>query len=315
MAELVALLSEIGVQSAGSHLHIVTDQENLDVRFPPELQIETPDTFYKITYYTDFFKQRHLSNLPYIKPWRVRPSAIVNMIVLLVVSPQGVGYEGSDNIGKVELAKLLHAFGSARNLILERRVASLFNKGIQSPTYFKGPFTLFWLTSWFPNTVLNFPSQTFFTRDIGIIERINVHNVHTVIFMVKLQEQADSSADSKIVYICAHCTFTPYVKFIPFGHIINRLPGIVWSSKIMLGSGSLNYRLTESIAALAPVQDIILKHSYNFHAYTTRCGNPQEQNHQFIKDLSDTEFFCGSNLTIHHLPFYFKNLTHKSSGV
>lgn len=290
MAELTALLSEIDVLSPGSHIHIVTDQHNLESYFPPEFQIQTPNTFYKITYRTFFGKQK-LNYLPTILPQKIRSCAIIRMLVLLVLSPQ---LKSSEQIPSTELEKLSHAVNSARNLVEVPTKKSEYGQNFEAATHLRGEFTMFWLTGWVPTTGQHFPSEIFFTKKISGIES---QKICTMLFVIKIQNQ-----NSEIIFICAHCSIDPYPKLITVGYISNRVvPSIAWKPSSVTSIGTHTGLLT-LINMVAPVETVILKISQqHFNFILTGCDHGPEPQ---IGDLASTGFFCGLNLTIHQMSFF-----------
>lgn len=296
MAELVALLTQIGDPPSGIHLHIVTDQHNLDTNFP---EIEIPNTLYKISYWTHFLGSKVLIDLPSIQPHRIRLSSILSMLVVVAVSPQIEGLGKSQN-RFLHIDKLLHGVNSARNLIMSSELRRKHVYGEQAPYYFRGPFTIFWLSDEIPDSEQNFPTKSFFTRNLG--SKYGNPFVHTVVFMIKFQNHANQSADSNIIFFCAHCSITYSVKFITVGVIADRGSRFVWASKSMLRSGTFQSRLIETITIMAPVEFIVHRHSTFSFPFTSTCETSEMQPHPFERDFRAMGFYCGTNFSIRHLP-------------
>lgn len=303
MTELMALLSEISVVTAGNHIHIVTDQQNLEINFPPEFQIQSPNTFYKIANSTVF------NDLPSLAANRLRASAILSMIVILVLSPR---LEGSKNLEFPQSEKLLHAVNSARDLIRM--------KLDDDPTYFKGPFIIFWLTSHIPESGKKFPTHIFYTRKIKI-DTINIHmpnkgrqrhttikTIQTTLFIVELKKIQDCNAYSSITFVCPHCsvvTVLYFVTFIPVGIIKFGVLGIFWLEG-SIRRLSIVKKLIKTMSILAPVKAIMIRHSFNTMPYVTSgCGGDVLKKFPINTDVGETGLFCGSNITIIHYPLFW----------
>lgn len=162
MTELIALLSEFGDLSPGSHIHIVTDQFNLETNFQPYFKIQTPNTFYKITNRSNILRKADYDDLPTISIQHIRASSILNMLVILVLSNPPEILDKSSNLPTTQVKKLSHAVNSGRNLLVPSII--LRTEMFQGKQYFKGPFAIFWFTNWDPNDRFQFPRKSFFTR-------------------------------------------------------------------------------------------------------------------------------------------------------
>ncbi|OXA37150.1 hypothetical protein Fcan01_28079 [Folsomia candida] len=178
----------------GSHLHIVTDQHNLDANIPVDLKIQTPNTFYNMAYQQN--DSEALQPAPRISQRSVKASSILNMVVILILSPE---FQNTEEFA----GKLTHGVNSARYLL---RGSNIFGK---SP-YYKNSYPMFWLTSQPPLSAEYFPSQSFFTRRV---EREPVHAVYTTVFIVEVNKYSDS----RLILVCGHCSVNNGVKLIIAG--------------------------------------------------------------------------------------------------
>lgn len=307
MAELTALLFEIGTLPPGSHLHVVTDKHNLETNFPPDFEVQTPNTFYKITNLNNEHAKQMYNVLPTISPHTIKPSAITHMIILLVLSTTpDILNQSLDHLPHYESQKLLHGVNSGRNLIEYPRENFVYAVKVNALTYFKGPSAIFWLTKWIPRSSKEFPSHSFFTRQLDMLEN---PAVFATVFMVQVSGEG---SDSEVTLICSHCSLYDGPTFIRIGYITNRAKGISWTfggGKDTRGMLRRSDRLVEMVEILAPVKTIITKHSYQFDQYVSNgCQTQQKIIHPNSRGISQAGFFCGFNLTIVHSPFFERHL-------
>ncbi|OXA45896.1 hypothetical protein Fcan01_19147 [Folsomia candida] len=298
MTEVFALLSELGDISPGTHIHIVTDQHNLENNFPPNFQIHSPVTFFKTGQrfmYRRYGGGYEFTDVLGIPPHKIKPSAILHIIFLLIMSPKVD--PGSLSLPQFESDKLVQAVNSARNLLQASRNKLPGFWKFQEGVYFKGPLTIFWVTSWFHGPgKYDFPGHIFFTRVIGFGGSLTVH---ATLFVVQIKEK--NVDESKIIWICAQRSFNYGVEFITVGHISNKAPGIGWNLEVG-GKPRLEDRIRETIRVLAPTQVIVNYHYYNLlHHVSHGCA---KGDHPVKRGLIETGILCGANITIHHLPFW-----------
>lgn len=283
MTELITLLSEIDIMAPGSHLHIVTDQHNLDANIPVDLKIQTPNTFYNMAYQQN--DSEALQPAPRISQRSVKASSILNMVVILILSPE---FQNTEEFA----GKLTHGVNSARYLL---RGSNIFGK---SP-YYKNSYPMFWLTSQPPLSAEYFPSQSFFTRRV---EREPVHAVYTTVFIVEVNKYSDS----RLILVCGHCSVNNGVKLIIAGNILNAGPLIRWNFRgNMQFLSGFHDRMRKIVEILAPVQLIVAGQGDTVSAYVSKgCINEIQRGNPAISEITRTGFLCGSNLTIFYYYVY-----------
>ncbi|OXA45897.1 hypothetical protein Fcan01_19146 [Folsomia candida] len=296
MTEVLALLSELGNISPGTHIHIVTDQHNLETNIPPNFQINSPITFFKtgqqfihLTYGGGY----EFTDVLGIPPHKIKPSAILNIIFLLIMSPKLD--PGSLSLPQFESDKLVQAVNSARNLLQAPRNKMPGFWKYQEGVYFKGPLTIFWVTGWFHGPENSFPGHIFFTRVLHFGGRLTVH---ATLFVVQIKEK--NALDAKVIWVCGQRSFN--YEFITVGRISNKAPGIGWNLEFD-GKPRLEDQIRETILPpIAPTEVIVNYHYYNFlHNVFHGCV---KGNHPVKRGLIETGILCGANITIHHLPFF-----------
>lgn len=297
MAQVVVPLSEFGQLSPGSHIHIVTDQFNLETKFPYDLEIQTPCTFYKITNNLNLSRQSEYEPLPSIPPHRIRASSILNMLVIFVLSSPPEIFDKTSNLSTVHVKKLSHAVNSGRSLLVPSTI--LGNK-FQGQRYFKSPFAIFWFTDRIPRDGNQFPTKSFFTRQVSTRE---IQPIYTTLFIVTIQRRSN---ESKIVLVRNHCSRDNGVQFITAGYITNFVPRLLWISRIKEAThvrSGFHERLDKLVQHLAPVSYVTAYHDEIFKAYVSYgCESRFTARNIKIIDISEL-VLCERNITIYHLTF------------
>ncbi|OXA42255.1 hypothetical protein Fcan01_22703 [Folsomia candida] len=236
MTELIALLSEFGDLSPGSHIHIVTDQFNLETNFQPYFKIQTPNTFYKITNRSNILRKADYDDLPTISIQHIRASSILNMLVILVLSNPPEILDKSSNLPTTQVKKLSHAVNSGRNLLVPSII--LRTEMFQGKQYFKGPFAIFWFTNWDPNDRFQFPRKSFFTR-------IKKSTQVKLGFHEQLDEMIEALAPTLYVGAQHDEIFKPYVSYGCQSKLKAKNTKVAGISEIVLcGSNMTIYHLT-----------------------------------------------------------------------